>query len=169
MKDEKNLSGEKGIEKLQHLVNEIKVCLFRTNLMIDDGLFCTPMTSQQVDNEGCIWFFSGLDSDINLEIKQEKNVQLFFSHPGIGSYIVVNGDAEIIVSRSKVEELWSPLVKVWFHEGKDDPNISLIKVHTKEAHFWDSDDNRMVGFFKLVASAVTGVNYLDGNEGKVNL
>ncbi|MGE3509589.1 MAG: pyridoxamine 5'-phosphate oxidase family protein [Vicinamibacterales bacterium] len=28
----------------------------------------------------------------------------------------------------KIDELWEPLAKTWFTEGKDDPRITVIKV-----------------------------------------
>ena len=34
----------------------------------------------------------------------QKNVQLFFSHPGKSSYLVVNGEAAIILDKEKIEE-----------------------------------------------------------------
>ena len=127
------------------------------------------MTAQEVDAEGNIWFFSAIDSDVNKEIAQYKQVQLFFSNPEKNIYLTLNGNAEIIINSYKVDELWSPLVKIWFKEGKEDPNLSLIKVNTKDANYWDADGNKMVNFFKLIASAVTGKNLIDGNHGTLKV
>ncbi len=164
-----NLRGKEGVEKLKALVEEIKICLFGTNLKADDGSTCRPMTAQEVDYEGNIWFFSAIDSDVNREIEQYKHVQLFFSNPDKNIYLTLNGDAEVVINPYKVDELWSPLVKVWFKEGKEDPSLSLIKVHTNKAHYWDADGNKMVNFFKLLASAVTGKNLIDSSYGTVKV
>src|SRR5690349_1384939 len=148
----KNLNNKEAIDKLKSLVSDINICLFCTNLRIDDGATCRPMAAQHVCDQGNVWFFSEKNSDKNKEIQQNKNVQLFFSHPGKSSYLVVNGEAEIIKDRAKTEELWTPLVKTWFPEGKDDPNISIIKVKPTMAYYWDTDGNRMINFLKMVAS-----------------
>ena len=87
----------------------------------------------------------------------------------VNIYLTLNGNAEIIINSYKVDELWSPLVKIWFKEGKEDPNLSLIKVNTKDANYWDADGNKMVNFFKLIASAVTGKNLIDGNHGTLKV
>ena len=96
-------------------------------------------------------------------------MQLFFSHPAKGGYPVVNGEAEIILDKSKIEELWTPVAKIWFKEGKDDPNISIIKVLPTTAYYCDTNGNRMINFIKMVASVVTGTNLLNGKEGAVTL
>ena len=54
-------------------------------------------------------------------------------------------------------------------EGKDDPNISVIKVKPTTAYYWDTDGNRMVNFFKMVASVATGTNLVTGDKGSLNI
>lgn len=160
---------KEAIVKLKSLVDEIKICLFCTNLKTDDGSTCRPMTAIKVCDEGNIWFFSEKDSDKNKDIAKDKDVQLFFSHPAISSYMVVNADAEIILDKKTIEELWTPIVKIWFKEGKDDPNISVIKVTPKNAYYWDTDNGQMINFLRLVASVITGSNLVTGNQGALKL
>ncbi len=169
MENTTDLSGRDGVEKLKEMAEELKVCLFGTNLKTDEGSTCRPMTAQEVDFEGNIWFFSEKNSDINHEIEQNKHVQLYFSNAEKGSFLVVNGEAQIVHNRVKVDELWSSFVEIWFKEGKTDPNVSLIKVNTSVAHYWDSEGNRMVNFVKLLASAITGNNLIDSKQGTVSL
>ena len=169
MSNTTNLQSGEGIEKLKDLVEEIDICLFCTNLKTGDAATCMPMAAQQVDDEGNLWFFSDIASDKNREIKQDKRVQLFFSHPGKNSYLIINGDAEIIIDKNKTDELWTPLVKTWFKEGKDDSNISLIKVNTQSSYYWDTAGNKMINFFKMIASVVSGTTLVDAKEGTINV
>jgi general stress protein 26 len=165
----KNLASLEAVDKLKELVETIDICLFCTNLKTGDGATTRPMSTQEVDEEGNLWFFSDINSDKNREIKNDKRVQLFYSSPGKNSYLVVNGDAEIVIDRKKVEELWSPLVKTWFKEGKDDPNISILKVVPTSAYYWDTEGNRMINFFKMIASVATGKTLVDAQEGNINV
>ena len=169
MSNTKNLDHKEGIDKLKSLVEDISICLFCTDLNTDDGSTSRPMSAIKVCDQGNIWFFSEKDSDKNKAIANDKNVQLFFSHPAKGSYLVVNGEAEIILDKSKIEELWTPVAKIWFKEGKDDPNISIIKVIPTTAYYWDTNGNRMINFIKMVASVVTGTNLLNGEEGAITV
>ena len=167
MSDKKNLNKNEAIDKLKSLVEDIKICLFCTDLKTDDGSTCRPMSVIKVCDQGNIWFFSEKNSDKNKAILNDKNVQLFFSHPAKSSYLVVNGEAEIILDKTKIEELWTPVAKIWFKEGKDDPNISIIKVTPTTAYYWDTDGNKMINFIKMLASIVTGTNLVNGKEGVI--
>lgn len=169
MENNKNLTASEGLEKLKELVNAINICLFSTNLQKNDGATFRPMSAQEVDEDGNIWFFSGIDSDKNLEIQKDNLVQLVFSDPNKSSYLIVNGVAEIVVDRHKIEELWSPAIKIWFEKGKEDPNISLIKVKTQTAFYWDTEGNKMINFFKYLASVATGSNLTTGVKGSISV
>ena len=169
MSNTKNLNHAEAIDKLKSLVEDIVTCLFCTDLKTDDGSTCRPMSAIKVCDQGNIWFFSEKDSDKNKAIDNDKNVQLFFSHPAKGSYLVVNGEAEIILDKTKIKELWTPVAKIWFKEGKDDPNISIVKVSPTTAYYWDTDGNRMTNFLKMVASVVTGTNLVSGKQGDLNI
>ncbi|MBL7829535.1 MAG: pyridoxamine 5'-phosphate oxidase family protein [Saprospiraceae bacterium] len=164
-----NLNDKEAIDKLKSLVDDIMICLFCTNLKTNDGSTCCPMSAIKVCDHGNIWFFSEKDSDKNKDILTNKHVQLFFSHPGKNSYLVVNGEAEIILDKKIIEELWTPVAKIWFKEGKDDPTISIIKVKPTTAYYWDTDGNRMINFLKMVASVVTGTNLITGKEGAITV
>ena len=169
MSDKNNVYSKEAIDKLKSLVDDINICLFCTNLKTDNGATCRPMAAQHVCDQGNIWFFSEKNSDKNKEIAQTKNVQLFFSHPVKSSYLVVNGKAEIIIDQAKTEELWTPLVKIWFPEGKNDPNISIVKVKPTTAYYWDNDGNKMINFLKMLASVATGTNLVTGKEGAISI
>ena len=169
MNTTENLNNKEAIDKLKSLVDDIVICLFCTDLKTDDGSTCRPMSAIKVCDQGNIWFFSEKDSDKNKAIASDKNVQLFFSHPAKGSYMVVNGEAKIILDKTKIEELWTPLAKIWFKEGKDDPNISIIKVTPTTAYYWDTEGNRMTNFIKMVASVVTGTNLVNSEQGSITL
>ena len=169
MSNTENLNNKEAIDKLKSLVDDIIVFLLCTDLKTDDGAACRPMSAIKVCDQGNIWFFSEKSSDKNKAIAADKDVQLFFSHPGKSSYLVVNGEAEIILDKAKIEELWLPIAKIWFKEGKNDPNISVIKVTPSSAYYWDTDGNQMINFLKIVASVATGTNLVSGKQGDLTI
>ena len=169
MSNTENLNKKEAIDKLKSLVDAIEVCLFCTDLKTDDGSTCRPMSAIKVCEQGNIWFFSEKGSDKNKAIAADKNVQLFFSHPGKSSYLVVNGEAEIILDKTKIEELWTPVAKIWFKDGVNDAGISVIKVKPGNAYYWDTDGNRMINFLRMLASVATGTNLVSGKEGAITV
>jgi general stress protein 26 len=162
-----NLDQQEAIEKMKELVDHNSICLFTTNLN-EIPLRTRPMSTQEVDDQGNFWFFSGEESDKNLAIKEDDRVQLFFSNPAKSEFMTVQGTASILKDRNKTEDVWSPIVKAWFKEGKDDPNLTLIKVTPEDAYYWDTKNNKMISLAKILASMVSGKSMDDGVEGEIN-
>ncbi|MBT1703683.1 pyridoxamine 5'-phosphate oxidase family protein [Chryseosolibacter indicus] len=164
--DVQHLEHHESIDKLKELVKHNNICLFTTHLT-DVPLQTRPMSVQEVDDEGNFWFLSDKDSNKNWEIDEDPRVQLFFSNKGANEYLSVYGHATMYTDRKKVEDIWSPIAKAWFQEGKDDPHISVIKVAPEDAYYWDTKNNKAVSLIKIMASVVGGRTMDDGIEGKM--
>ena len=166
--EERPLAGEEGIAKIKELVDHNAICMFTSN--VDEvPLQTRPMTTQKVDDQGNLWFFSSKDSHKNFEVRNDSRVQLLFANTSASEYLTVYGKATIVDDRNKIEQMWSPLVKAWFHEGKNDPSLSLIKVAPETAYYWEPRQNKMVTLFKMAASAVTGKEMDIGKQGKIEM
>lgn len=168
MGDIKDLSHQEGIKKMQELAMDAKVCHFVTALD-QKPLSSRPMSTQEVDDEGNFWFLSKEGTTKNEEIGEDPEVQLFYSNIGNSEYLCVFGYAEVIKDRKKLEELWNPIAKVWFNEGKDDPEITIIRVQAADAYYWDTKNNKMIQLLKIAAGAIAGKQLDDGIEGQIKL
>ena len=168
MSNIKNLYNEDAVKKIKDFVNDIKVCMFCTN--VTHLPFRTrPMSTLEVDEEGNLWFFSAKSSDKNDEIKNDDTVQLIYSKNSDVHFLTITGKATIVEDQAKKDELWNPIVKAYFPEGKDDPNLSLVKIKPEAAHYWDTINGKMITWFKMAASAVTGNQNNVGVEGKLKV
>jgi general stress protein 26 len=167
MSEQMNLQKGEAVNKLKELAEDIDICLFYAGTEDRNAANYRPMSTKEVDDQGNIWFFSGRNSEKNKAIAADSRVQLVYSHPNKSSFMVVNGEAEIVYDRNKVAELWNSLDKTWFKEGKDDPEISIIKVRPESAHYWDTKGNMMVNFLKMATSVVTGKTLVKGEEGSL--
>ena len=165
----KNLEQEKGIIKIKQIVDEVMFCFFCTSPEIQNQPNATVMTAQDVDDDGNIWFFSGKDSQRNHDIALNKNINLYFSSPEKDTYFSINAEATVVYDKTMIEKLWNPILKIWFKDGIEDQNISLIKVAINEASYWDSNDGKMVNFFKMLAAVITGIDNTDSVHGSINL
>ena len=169
MGDVKNLTATDAVEKIREIAKDANICMFVTDLS-SLPLAGRPMATQEVDEQGNIWFMSDRNSDKNRHIEDDEQVQLFYAHTNNYEYLSIFGRAEIVNDRSKIEELWTPMAKTWFKAGKDDPNISLIKVIPEDAYYWDTKNNKMVSLIKFAMGAI-GINPKDdgGIEGKLKV
>ena len=169
MSDVQNLVQHDAISKLQEMTKDARIAMLCTNLAQVPFSTC-PMSTQTVDEAtGAIWFFSGSDSQHIRDIEKDNRVQLIYAHNGDSAYLSVFGTAEVLHDQAKIDELWTPLAKVWFPGGKDDPNLRLIKVTPQEGLYWDTKHGKMVSFLKMIASLATGKTMDDGIQGSLTL
>lgn len=153
MGDTINLSGKEAIEKIKELANE-KICMFCT--YENNEIVSSPMATQKVEDNGSIWFISDKNSNKNDLILADNRVYLIYADSSKQHYLSLSGLAEIVFDKDKIEALWTPLAKAWFEEGKDDPDISLLKVTPDEGHYWDTKNGKLISTLKIAIAAITG-------------
>ena len=153
-----------GLEKIKEMVDGIRIAMMTT---VDDqgNLVSRPMACMQMDADGTFWFFTQKSSPKVEQVEHHENkVNLSFSDAPNSDFVSISGTAQELNDRAKIDELWSEMAKPWFPKGKDDPELTLLKVHTDMAEYWDSNDSRIVRLFEMARAIVTGDTYKDGGE-----
>ena len=161
-----HLVNHEAIEKFKEIVKHEPTCLFTTKLG-QVPLNTRPMGVQKVCDQGNFWFLSASDSEKNREIAEDNRVQLFFLNTGKYEFLSLYGKASVTRDRTKIDELWSPIAKAWFEEGKEDPRVTVIKVTPEEGYYWDTKDGKLVSLLKIAASAISGKTLVEGVEGSI--
>jgi general stress protein 26 len=164
-----NLSGSPAIDKLKDLIDKAKSCFFCTHTHAGDSNGVRPMAVQKVDEEGNIWFLSADDSHKNHEIDDEPFVKLYFQGSAHSDFLYLNGRATVSKNKQMIDELWEPVMKTWFTEGKEDPRISVIKVTPEEGYYWDTKHGMAVSAIKMLIGAATGKTLDDSIEGRLTV
>jgi general stress protein 26 len=162
-----NLEGNDAWGKLKELAEKAESCFMCTAIKTGLPFNTRPMSPQKIDDNGDLWFLSANDSHKNANIKADPMVQLLFQASAHSGFLNVYGIAEITEDKAKIDELWDPILKVWFTEGKDDPRISVIKVSPTQGYYWDNKHGNAVAFVKMVAGAIIGKTLDDSVEGKL--
>jgi general stress protein 26 len=165
----KDLQGTEAGKKIKELATKNNTCFFCTGIATGQPLTVRPMSVQKVDEAGNFWFLSANDSHKNEDIQRDNKVQLLFQGSAHSDFLSIYGDATISTDKELIKELWEPIVKTWFTEGVDDPRITVIKVETKEAYYWDNKHGDAVAFVKMAAGAVMGKTLDDSIEGELKV
>jgi general stress protein 26 len=164
----KDLHNEDAVQKIKDLVDHNSLCFFTTSL--DHlPLQSRPMSTMDVDDQGNLYFLSSITSNKNMQLQSDPRVQLFFGNKGSSEFLSIYGEARIFTDRKSIEDVWAPIAKIWFQEGKDDPEVSVIQVTPIDAYYWDTKNNKAVSLIKMAASFVAGVTMDDGVEGKLKV
>lgn len=164
-----DLKKGEAIEKLQQLVNDIDVGMLGTYPSAQEFIHAVPMSRQEVDDDGNIWFLFSSASDTYQHLQESDRVSLLYADVGDYSFLSINGRAEISTDQQRIDKYWSKMVEGWFQKGKEDPHIRVLKVVPIEAHYWDTKSNKLVTFLKVAASALSGKRADIGRQGDLDV
>lgn len=144
-----------ALEKIRDMTKAVKFGMF-TSIDENHQLSSRPLTSQQIDASGNMWFFISDEATFLNAVRQNPEVNVSFSDVDDSLYVSISGRAQVLRNRQKAEELWNAMAKPWFPGGVDDPHLTLLKVQIHAAEYWDSSSNKMMQLFALAKAAVTG-------------
>lgn len=156
--------ADESMEKVAELVKEIKFAMLTTHEP-NGALHSRPMTTLQMDENGCLWFFTNVHSYKVDDVDHEAKVNLAYARTDKQDYLSVAGTAEVVRDRTKMEELWTPWLKPWFQDGLDDPELVLLKVRMDEAHYWESPGSAVKRLYGLAKGILTGNTDALGGQG----
>lgn len=165
-----NLTNADAIAKLKELSEKARTCMFITKLEDRSPTNSRPMSLQECDKEGNLWFLSSKASGKNMQIEKDNAVQLYFMNSSDYEYLSIVGDAFIYDDKSTIEDKWSVFASAWF-DGKEDPDVSVIRVTPSEVYYWDTKFGKFVTMLNFISVIIGGkkTDNSDGIEGKLKI
>jgi general stress protein 26 len=140
---------------------------FLTTTMPDGRLTSRPMSLQEVEFDGDLWFFAEHDAPWLAHITTSPQVNV-----GIGSggtWVSLTGTARVVTDVAKKKDLWNSGVEAWLPQGPEDPSVVLVKVDGDTAEYWDSPGNRLATALSFVKAKATGSQPSTGEKDVVDL
>lgn len=167
-KNHENLFNEDAHEKIKELIKKAKnTCFFCTNMKEGEPFSTRPMSVQKIDDNGTLWFLSPIDSHKNEHLLHDPTVQLLFKGSDYSDFLSLYGNATLSRDEEKIEELWEPILKTWFTEGKTDPRITVVEFTPISGYYWDTKHAQVIAFAKQMIGAAIGKTLDDSIEGKI--
>lgn len=161
------MQKQESVKLLKEKIKDVRMAMLTT--MDENGNHnARPMSTQELGEQGTIWFLTSADSDKVKEITKNPNVGLSYADPGSELYVSVSGKAKITNDRALIKKFWNPFYKAWF-ESEEDPNIRVIEIEPSAAEYWDTKGGKMMSLISMAMSAVTGKDLETGENEKINL
>lgn len=140
------------VDHIWSLIKPIKVGMLQT--IENESINARPMHNIQDDFEGSLWFFTQADSGKNKEIANHQLVSVSYADADKGNFVHLNGKAYIVKDRSKIDQYWNQFVSLWFPEGKESSNVSLIRIDVHHIEYWESH-NKLSQVFEMAKAKMT--------------
>ncbi|MBY0316097.1 MAG: pyridoxamine 5'-phosphate oxidase family protein [Bdellovibrionales bacterium] len=147
--------NKEDISKLAELLKDAKFVML-TTLDEEGALRSRPMTFQEMEFDGDLWFFTSKSTTQAEDITRRNQVNISLSQPEKSVYLSLTGTAELVDDKAKAKELWKPTLKAWFPKGLRDPDMTLIRVSVQSAELWQSPSSQLVQAFAFAKAILTG-------------
>ena len=103
---------------------------------VDDS-FTRPMTAQVDDRK--IWFFASRSEDLVKALARSNRAIATFASKGHGLFASIHGTLVLDNDRAVIDRLWNPIIASWFKDGRDDPDLALVRFDAERADVWEAD------------------------------
>ena len=105
-----------------------------------------PMTAQ-LDKEAIhtIWFFTSRDN----RIAAGGRAMAQFSAKGHDVFACLDGNLVEETDQARIDKHWSKEVEAWFPEGRNDPNLKMLRFEIEDAEVWTVELG-LFGTFKML-------------------
>ena len=91
------------------------------------------------DKEGdAIWFFTKKQTDLVHQTGASHDAMVCIMAKDMEFQACIHGKLTEDIDRSKLERYWSPFVSAWYPEGKDDPDLTMMRLDPHDARVWVS-------------------------------
>lgn len=158
--------GESTKAHLKELLESFDTAMLITRH--GEDVHARPMRVAGVEGANTVWFVTGEKSPKAEEIRDDSRISATFQ--GKLEFVALSGRAALVREKSKIDELWQTSWKAWF-SGKDDPNITLIRLTVTDAEYWDTAGTRGIRYaFEAARAMVTGTPPVptEGLHGRLN-
>jgi general stress protein 26 len=119
--------------------------------------------------EGVLWFFVDERSRKVDETSNGSAVSLLFQNDERSAYLHLVGTGSTARDLEKLKELYSPVIRTWFPDGLDDPNLTLLKFEAASGTYWDNHGGVLAVLFGLATAVVTRHTARVGDTGELSM
>jgi general stress protein 26 len=105
-----------------------------------------PMTAQidvpedgDKEDGGPLYFFASKTEHLVTAMGQSHRAVATYAAKGHKLFAHIHGNLTLSNDRGVIDRLWNPIIASWFKDGKDDPDLALIRFDTDQANIWKAE------------------------------
>jgi general stress protein 26 len=138
-------------QQLEELLKDFRTAMCVTRNIAGE-MHSRPVTIAEVTDDCTIYIPTSSASGKAAEIEADPHVNL--SLQSATKFVSITGRATMSHDRALIERLWSDTWKLWFPEGKDDPDLVILTVQPHTGEYWDESGTRGIRYLFQAAAAL---------------
>ena len=116
-----------------------------------------PMSAFADKEGGAIWFYTNKTTDLATDVAGgQTDAMLCIMAKDQEFQACLHGRLSLSHDQAKIDEYWSPFVAAWFPDGKDDANLTLLRMDLSDARVWASKRGPFNYPFQVIKANATG-------------
>lgn len=115
-----------------------------------------PMAANGSREEGLIWFYTGADTDLAEAARNGGKAQMCVMDHSQSYYAAVIGSLSTHRSEQHIDRYWNAITSAWYPDGKQDPNLTMLKFAPESAAIWIGSNNPVRFGWEIARSAISG-------------
>jgi general stress protein 26 len=104
-----------------------------------------PMTAQvdrrdgtDKEDGGQLYFFASKSEHLVEGLGQGGRAVATYASKGHKLFAHIHGNLAPSDDRAVIDRLWNPIIASWYKDGKDDPDLQLLRFDTENADVWEA-------------------------------
>jgi general stress protein 26 len=94
--------------------------------------------SDDADEGGTIYFFGAKSESLVQGIGNGHRAVATYASKDHKVFAHVHGSLAVDNDRAVIDRLWNPFIASWYKDGKDDPDLALIRFDSDRAEIWEA-------------------------------
>lgn len=135
------------------------------------GYHAQPMTAFREEETGMIWFFTREDTDLARDAAMAGGQSAMFHYMSKDQKVwaCIHGQLTQVHDRERIDRYWNPVVAAWYPDGKDDPQLTLLRFDPDHGRVWVSDKGPLGFGYEILKANLTKSLPDEGGVADVNL
>ena len=104
--------------------------------------FCEPQT-------GDLWFFTRTSTDLARAVEGGADAMFIVQAKDQAFQACVGGRIQLSHDASRIDKYWNAVVAAWFPDGRDDPQLTLLRLQAADAQVWLSESSPIKFFWEI--------------------
>ena len=137
-----------------------------------------PMTAQvdrpddaKVEDGGTLYFFASRTESLVAAIGPMQRAVATYASKGHDLFAHLHGTLRLDMDRAVIDRQWNPIIASWYKDGKDDPDLALVRFDVDQANLWKAETGSTLkaAAMKALFDVDPGKQYRSENRADVAL
>jgi len=140
----------------------------RAGMLMTKTARAIPMTHyiDEDDRAAVLWFITAKGTDLAQSAEGRAAAEYLIASKDESLWARIDGHVSAVTNPTELDKIWNAIAGAWFEDGKQDPDVQLIRFDLTEAEVWATDG----GFkflYEIGKAQMTGQNPDMGKHGTI--